>query len=100
MNPGTIFGTIRAMSFGGLVTAGIGTLVYYRFPHVFGSINAQWFIGGCAAFGAALQRGIEAVISYVFNPIFNFLSFHEKLFELTSASCGKNQSENLSEARR
>lgn len=74
--------TIRSLSFGGLVGAGVGAIVYYRFPNTLGFIKDYWFIGACGAIGTASQQAIQGVLNIVFKPVFGFLRFHEKIFEL------------------
>jgi hypothetical protein len=74
----SVFKTIRAFSFGGLVTACLGAVIYLSFPSYFGHINPYRFITACGAVGTVVKGGIELL----YRPVFKFLVFHERLFEL------------------
>jgi hypothetical protein len=74
--------SLRALSFGGLVAAGIGAIIYLKFHTTLGFINQYWFIGACAAIGTAAQQAIQGILTLVFKPVFGFLKFHEKILEL------------------
>jgi len=74
--------TVRAFGFGGLVTAGVGTFLYYRYFKVYGYIDAYLFIGACGAVGLAVQEAIERVLGFVFRPVFNHVKFRRKLITI------------------
>jgi hypothetical protein len=82
LKPSQIIEILRATTFGGLVGAGIGTILYLRFPEYFTIIGPYWFIGGCGALGTGLQQAIERTLRFVFKPPFKVITFHEKLQEL------------------
>jgi hypothetical protein len=73
---------LRSLSFSGLLFAGIGAVVYYRFPQYFSGIHPYLFISSCGVVGAALQQGISKAIIFVLGPIGRFLVFYENLLEL------------------
>lgn len=73
--------SIRAYGFGGLVGTGMGIILYYRF-HVNLGLPPYLFITVSGLLGATCQQAIQGVLNFVFGPVFRFLAFHEKLFEL------------------
>ena len=82
--------SLRALSFGGLIGAGLGALVFFQFQPYLATINPYLFIGTFAALGTGFQQSIHGVLAFVFKPIFQFLAFYEKLLELSAlASQGK-----------
>jgi len=78
----SILESIRAFSFGGLVAAGIGAIIYFSFQAKLAFISPYWFIGGCGALGTAGQQAIHGVLNIIFKPLFRFIDFHRKLYEL------------------
>lgn len=66
------------------MTAGIGAIIYYKFRDSLAFISQYWFIGICGALGTAAQQCIQGVLDVIFKPIFKYLWFHEKLYELNS----------------
>jgi hypothetical protein len=74
--------TIRALGFGGLFTAGIGTFIYYRYLITNPTIDPRLFIGASAGVGLAIQELIGRAIDISFGPIFRLIKFRRKLDEL------------------
>jgi hypothetical protein len=74
--------TLRSLTFGGLVGAGIGALMYLQYSSFLVYLGPYWFIGGCAGLGTAIQQAIERTLHFIFKPTFRVITFHEKLQEL------------------
>lgn len=82
LRPVQVVEIIRSASFGGLVAAGIGIILYFRYPGYFKSTNLYWFITVCAAAGTGLHQAIERSLRLVFKTPFQVVTFNEKLQEL------------------
>ncbi|MCA1564465.1 MAG: hypothetical protein LC803_02165 [Acidobacteria bacterium] len=75
----------RSLSFAGLLSAGIGAVIYFfLFPQLFvGIVSAKIFIIFCGLLGAGLQQMISGFFSNVLTPVGKYILYYEKLLELT-----------------
>jgi hypothetical protein len=71
----------RSLSFGGLLFAGVGALVAFRFPEL-AQGHPYVFMLACGLVGASLERVIAKVANFIFGPMGRLLSFYESLLEL------------------
>lgn len=73
----------RALSFGGLVGAGIAGIIYLKSPYFHSSTSLKSFMFYGGLIGAGAQRGIEAIINTILFPLGRFIAYYERLVELS-----------------
>lgn len=83
-NISSFIDALRSLSFGGLVSTGIGGIIYFFiFPRLLVPIvAAKTFVIFCGLLGAGTQQALRGLFRNVVTPVGKFILYYEKLLEL------------------
>ena len=74
----------RSLSYGGLLGCGVAGVIYLLFYRTFeGVVSINTFVAFGGLIGAGAQQLIESVIRIALPPISSFISYYEKMIELS-----------------